>query len=377
MSEMQPKPNLRYTFSSRPLVWVLIAGLAWSWIAFIAHPEKARGLDDAAVSHPSDSSIAKPNPDDLNLSLEPYRQFPPPDDGQRHRILVIDQSIWGFVTTADQTPRKFLAQTPYALGPRDWTIWARPLQTEFDNFYVLLIVRYEATARVNGWAGRLPRPVTGPTDRRSEGIELNRLIRQQLAENKHPNPYGWNVHAAPEHLLQNILVITPPPVIYEPTTEVANGQTITRDPGQRRLTREFRILTKIDGVAVDSQAVSSQTVSYAQTKIVAIGVEYDNGHTVPEWQRPLLAEMAGVDLEDWDYVDYIIHHESRWKPRARNQSSGAYGLCQSLPARKMRSAGDDYQDNAITQLKWCHGYAQERYGGWEQAYNFWKRNYWW
>ena len=152
---------------------------------------------------------------------------------------------------------------------------------------------------------------------------------------------------------------------------------VTEDSGRARLVREFRVLTEIDGIAVDKQAVVRQAISYAQPKIVAIGVKYDNGHTVPDWQRPLLIEMAGIDPSDWEYVDYIIYHESRWKPRVKNQLSGAYGLCQSLPAGKMSSAGKDYRDNAVTQLKWCHDYAQSRYGSWEQAQQFWARKKWW
>ena len=63
--------------------------------------------------------------------------------------------------------------------------------------------------------------------------------------------------------------------------------------------------------------------------------------------------------------------------RAENASSGAYGLCQALPATKMASAGADWRDNPVTQLKWCHGYAIGRYGTWRAAYNFWLANHWW
>jgi len=57
--------------------------------------------------------------------------------------------------------------------------------------------------------------------------------------------------------------------------------------------------------------------------------------------------------------------------------SGAYGLCQALPAAKMASAGEDYMDNPVTQLKWCDGYASGRYGSWGEAFAFWKENKWW
>jgi len=86
---------------------------------------------------------------------------------------------------------------------------------------------------------------------------------------------------------------------------------------------------------------------------------------------------AGIAESDYPYVDYIVTRESGWRPGAVNSSSGAYGLCQSLPASKMASAGADYLTNPVTQLRWCAGYASARYGGWQGAYNAWLVQHWW
>ena len=88
-------------------------------------------------------------------------------------------------------------------------------------------------------------------------------------------------------------------------------------------------------------------------------------------------KAAGISESDWQYVDYIIEHESGWNYRAVNSSSLAYGLPQSLPASKLSSAGNDWRDNPVTQLKWATQYANERYGGWQQAYNAWRSQNWW
>jgi hypothetical protein len=69
--------------------------------------------------------------------------------------------------------------------------------------------------------------------------------------------------------------------------------------------------------------------------------------------------------------------ESGCNPNARNSSSGAHGVCQSLPANKMASAGADYLTNPVTQFRWCNGYALSRYGSWAAAVSFWQRNHWW
>ena len=54
--------------------------------------------------------------------------------------------------------------------------------------------------------------------------------------------------------------------------------------------------------------------------------------------------------------------ESNWRYTARNPSSGAYGIPQSLPGSKMASAGADWQTNPATQIKWGLGYIAARYG---------------
>ncbi len=86
---------------------------------------------------------------------------------------------------------------------------------------------------------------------------------------------------------------------------------------------------------------------------------------------------AGISPSDYSAVDFIVSKESGWRPGAGNASSGAYGLCQALPANKMASAGGDYLTNPITQLSWCNSYANRTYGGWQGAYSFWSSRHWW
>jgi hypothetical protein len=80
--------------------------------------------------------------------------------------------------------------------------------------------------------------------------------------------------------------------------------------------------------------------------------------------------LAGIGPGDYQYVDYIVSHESGWRPDA-GSPSGPYGLCQAYPGSKMASAGSDWLTNPVTQLRWCNGYALGRYGSWAAAYNHW------
>lgn len=54
--------------------------------------------------------------------------------------------------------------------------------------------------------------------------------------------------------------------------------------------------------------------------------------------------------------------ESGWRVNAYNASSGAYGIPQALPGRKMASVGSDWETNPATQITWGLGYIQGRYG---------------
>lgn len=77
---------------------------------------------------------------------------------------------------------------------------------------------------------------------------------------------------------------------------------------------------------------------------------------------------------------FIYQHESGNDPYAVNPKSGAGGLCQALPFKKMGCELGDYtcQDN------WCERYMKERYGTWNAAVTFWLRTdprpysgHWW
>lgn len=109
-------------------------------------------------------------------------------------------------------------------------------------------------------------------------------------------------------------------------------------------------------------------------------VTVDLGQTVPanemqKWFHDYLLSN-GYTEADFTAGSYIINRESSWNPRATNPSSGAYGLVQALPGSKMASHGADWQSNYQTQLKWFIDYCNGRYGGIQQAYNFWVQNHW-
>ena len=59
------------------------------------------------------------------------------------------------------------------------------------------------------------------------------------------------------------------------------------------------------------------------------------------WSESQCADLGRL----WD-------RESGWSSRAHNASSGAHGIPQALPGRKMASHGSDWATSARTQIAW-------------------------
>ncbi|MGI5167349.1 transglycosylase SLT domain-containing protein [Spirillospora sp. CA-253888] len=76
--------------------------------------------------------------------------------------------------------------------------------------------------------------------------------------------------------------------------------------------------------------------------------------------KPLVAKR-GWSKRQYKCLVKLWNRESHWNHKAHNRSSGAYGIPQALPGRKMRSAGKDWRTNPRTQIKWGLKYIKGRY----------------
>ena len=160
----------------------------------------------------------------------------------------------------------------------------------------------------------------------------------------------------------------PAPVQNVNDITLSFGTKVVRQQGSPGKQVVTYLITEQKGVEVSRKIINQAVVQAPVTQIVAIGATIDiNG------DKTAIMAAAGISSGDYAYANFIISHESGWRPTASNPS-GAYGLCQALPGGKMASAGADWATNPITQLRWCSGYAASRYGGWGAAYNHWLAN---
>jgi uncharacterized protein YabE (DUF348 family) len=186
-------------------------------------------------------------------------------------------------------------------------------------------------------------------------------------------------------------VVIQPEVEYVTDNDLTLGSTSVRDPGKtgKRLVT-YQITTE-NSVEISRIEISSIIVEQPIKKIVARGRAA--GQIGAERQELMAA--AGIPADEYAAADFVIGHESGWcatkwqgqwgqcpsfyeekyyyseTNRAILDKKLGFGLCQSTPAIKMASFGEDWTTNPVTQLKWCTDYARSRYGGWNGAYDAW------
>ena len=86
-----------------------------------------------------------------------------------------------------------------------------------------------------------------------------------------------------------------------------------------------------------------------------------------------LAAKRGWGEDQFSCLYQMWSHESGWRVNAANPS-GAYGIPQALPGKKMAAYGDDWQSNPETQIKWGLDYIGGRYSTPCGAWDFWQNN---
>src|SRR5574344_652259 len=152
------------------------------------------------------------------------------------------------------------------------------------------------------------------------------------------------------------------------------GQTKLIQVGELgRKVKKYKV-TKKDGVEISRELISEEVIKQPVARITAVGM---HANIPSDWESCAnYARQAGVSENDLYVALTIIYKESGCHYNSTNKSSGAYGIPQALPGNKMASAGSDWETNPVTQIKWMIGYVNSRYGGWNQAWDYWQQHHW-
>lgn len=288
-------------------------------------------------------------------------------------VTVVDGEQRVATSSAARTPRTIAQESGEQLYPED-KVFASPADDFLKNGSIGEQVTIDRAVPIS--VDLYGTPVTLRTHAKTVG-ELAKEKNIKLIQNDRvvpalDTPITANSHVAfirtgskTETVTEEIA--TPVQTINDPT--LAYGTKAVRQqgsPGQQTVTYEVQLNNNV----VTARNVIQKVVTKAavpQIEVMGTSLSGIKGDMA----------LAGISPADYAAADYIISHESGWRPNAGGRGvSGPYGLCQAYPGTKMASAGADWQTNPITQLRWCSGYAK-RYGGWQGSYQHWLANHNW
>ena len=138
--------------------------------------------------------------------------------------------------------------------------------------------------------------------------------------------------------------------------------------------KKFKLLTQFQEMPVTVE-LAHMTVRVTKTqarKALASGeAKYFDAEAIAF----LTVYSNSWSVEQWKCLQALWTHESHFNPKSSNKSSGAYGIAQFLP-----TTWGNYKvhktSNPSLQIKYGVHYIQKRYGDACNAWNFWKKHYW-
>lgn len=161
---------------------------------------------------------------------------------------------------------------------------------------------------------------------------------------------------------QEVSLTVEPETQYQDDPELPMGEEVVLQEG---VASESKLLFEVDifnSSRVTRRLTSTEVIKAGQPEIISQGTKmiYDSQSNRGIGQR-LAAEMGWTNKQ-WGCLERLWTRESNWNHLAKNSSSGAYGIPQSLPGTKMATVASDWRHNPVTQIKWGLGYIQGRYG---------------
>lgn len=321
-----------------------------------------------------------------NFHINVYRAAP---------VVVYDGEEKLFGVSAALTPRSIAEQTGARLYPED-KVAAEPNDDFLRDWTIgtKVMIDRATPAMLNLYGS----PLTVRTHAKTVG-ELLKEKRVQLSKDDTVTPATDTVLTpttqvfvtrSGSQVITEIVTVPAPEQIVQDNS-LSFGTTAIRQAGSDGKKSVTYQVDLVNGKETGRHVIQEVVIQQPVAKVVARGQAVQ----IPSDKESIM-RAAGIVESDFPYVYFIINHENglwcptRWQgtsgcpayyqekfPGAETNTSVGYGLCQSTPAIKMASAGEDWRTNAVTQLRWCSGYAVGRYGSWQNAYNFWVSHHYW
>lgn len=219
-----------------------------------------------------------------------------------------------------------------------------------------------------------------------------------------PNRYKLSALASTAALAIQPLAFTSES--YALTIPAPNAETMILDTKYQELNPDLSQFHNLGQLAVKSEQEADQyspPATVDSLKLIWTANKFDQDHQPKPPPAPLPAEkpaaplnvlpkpaakavipeqitawMEAAGITDQAAAYRIVYDESRWRPDVVNRF-GCIGLGQACsPGLKqtMLAACPDWATNPVCQLQVVQNYANERYGGWQQALWFHLRHGW-
>jgi hypothetical protein len=167
------------------------------------------------------------------------------------------------------------------------------------------------------------------------------------------------------------------PVAATQDATIAAGTEIVKQAGETGLAEVTYQVKLVDGNEVSrtelARVVSTEPVERVviqgtgDPEDIAAALATAEGKTGSKSGNKKYAELYinqefGWGEKQFACLETLWFRESNWNHKATNPVTGAYGIPQSLPGKKMATSGDDWKTNPATQIKWGASYIEDRYG---------------
>ena len=188
------------------------------------------------------------------------------------------------------------------------------------------------------------------------------------------------------------IVVEQVEIPYETITQEATGDGTKQnrviqngENGIKEITYKVRYQndTEIERIELSSKIIKEPVNKIVEVKTIQVSSRFEAirsavSGTIAEYQEYAKSRCNDYGWTEHDYQCLVSlwYRESGWRVTAENRYSGAYGIPQALPARKMASAGSDYLTNYKTQIDWGLGYISSRYGSPSNAWEHSETNGW-
>ena len=300
-----------------------------------------------------------------NFTVNVYRARP---------VTVVDGQKKINLLTAQQSPRAIAKQAGLALQPED-SITSKSSEAVLKDPVIgtRLVIDRATPVKLNLYGQLL--------DIRTHSDTVDQLLRERGLD-----PQKVSVYPPIGNVLKTgeVVFVTDPgkdvqlaEVPIPQSTEFTDDYNLTigtvQTKSEGRPGRKVIVYENPKGQPEQKHVLQEVLVDQPVNKVVVRGRKINTASVAGD--KASLMAAAGIRESDYYAVDYIISHESHWRPGALN-ASGCAGLGQACPVSKLQNSCPDWSNDAVCQLRFFSGYAG-RYGGWQGAYAFWTQAHWW